>query len=751
MSNSHKHFYEFAAFTLDPEERRLQRNGDVLPLTPKAFEVLLFLVENAGHALTKEEFLKRVWAGSYVEEKNLADNISLLRKVLGDDPKSPSFIETVPRRGYRFVATVREITDESIELVENTRAHIVIEEEMSDAPVATSGILETSPAAAVIISARANWLRRHPLWLLLPILGLVLIGGAVALNALRGTTQRDQSRAVATARDMTVTRVTNSGKMLCSTISPDGKLIAYAQNYTSGTGSLYVRQTTSNHEIQLLEPGERIFGATAFSPDSSQIYYVVYDKQDPEGALYRVPALGGPATRLLGNFGAMFTLSTDGRSVTFFRKDKNQKQESLIVASLDGGEEHVLLTRPDSENYFDVSPAWSPDGKTIAFGVVTMAQPGLDQSVSIQGVDIPSGETRPLTSERWASLGKMNWMPDGLGLVFVGRRQNLGQQVYYLSYPQGEARHITNDLRGFGNYGLGVTADGRMLVAESWESSAQLWTVGADGDVSRAAQLTTGNNDGGNGVAALPDGRIVYVARDGGKEDLWTINADSSDARPLTADSFRQKEVAASPDGSRLVFASDQAGGSHIFRADADGTNPRQLTFGDVRDGTPDFSPDGRWVVYASTVDDSTTIWKIAAEGGTPIRLTDYQCLAPNFSPDGKLISCIIPAESRVRKGGVAVIPTEGGEPIKTFDIVQGWSYLSARWTPDGAALIFHKTENQVVNLWKQPLTGGAPSRLTNFKNDVIFNYALTRDGTRIILSRGQVNINVVLLREFMP
>jgi hypothetical protein len=85
MSNSHKHFYEFATFTLDPEERRLQRNGEVLPLTPKAFEVLLFLVENGGHALKKEEFLKRVWAGSYVEEKNLADNISLLRKVLGDD------------------------------------------------------------------------------------------------------------------------------------------------------------------------------------------------------------------------------------------------------------------------------------------------------------------------------------------------------------------------------------------------------------------------------------------------------------------------------------------------------------------------------------------------------------------------------------------------------------------------------------------------------------------------------------------
>lgn len=130
--------------------------------------------------------------------------------------------------------------------------------------------------------------------------------------------------------------------------------------------------------------------------------------------------------------------------------------------------------------------------------------------------------------------------------------------------------------------------------------------------------------------------------------------------------------------------------------------------------------------------------------------MTDYQCIAPNFSPDGKLISCIIPSESRAKLGGVAVIPAEGGAPIKTFDIVHGWSYLSARWTPDGTALIFHKTENQIVNLWKQPLTGGPPSQLTDFKSDVIFNYAFTRDGKRIIMARGQVNINVVLIRDFM-
>jgi DNA-binding winged helix-turn-helix (wHTH) protein len=213
MSNPHKHFYEFATFSLDPEERRLQRNGEVLPLTPKAFEVLLFLVENGGHALRKEEFLQKVWAGSYVEEKNLADNISLLRKVLGDDPKSPSFIETVPRRGYRFVAAVREVTDESIALVENTRTHIVIEEETSDAPVTPSGAVETYATAAAIVSPRANWLKRRRVWLALPVLGLAFIGGAAALKALRVTTERNERRAVAAARDMMVTPVTNSGKM----------------------------------------------------------------------------------------------------------------------------------------------------------------------------------------------------------------------------------------------------------------------------------------------------------------------------------------------------------------------------------------------------------------------------------------------------------------------------------------------------------------------------------------------------------
>jgi TolB-like protein/DNA-binding winged helix-turn-helix (wHTH) protein len=132
MTNGQKHFYEFGRFRLDPAERQLRRGAEVVPLTPKALDVLLLLVEQGGHALRKEEFLERVWADSHVEEKNLADKISEVRRALEDDPRAPTFIETVQRHGYRFVAEVKEVEEEGAgEMLvrERERARVVYEEE----------------------------------------------------------------------------------------------------------------------------------------------------------------------------------------------------------------------------------------------------------------------------------------------------------------------------------------------------------------------------------------------------------------------------------------------------------------------------------------------------------------------------------------------------------------------------------------------------------------------------------------------
>lgn len=197
MNSQHKHFYEFGGFRLDPKERRLQRNGQTLSLTPKAFDVLLLLVENEGHVLRKDEFLEKVWAGSYVEEKNLADNISLLRKVLGDNPKEPAFIETVSRLGYRFVADVQEVEEDGADVLlhERERGRFIVEDEHDAAP-AGAELIEVTGRKSLPAPVKSR--NRTALVVLTLALGIGVVLGALALwrNRQQGTAPVTRSIAV---------------------------------------------------------------------------------------------------------------------------------------------------------------------------------------------------------------------------------------------------------------------------------------------------------------------------------------------------------------------------------------------------------------------------------------------------------------------------------------------------------------------------------------------------------------------------
>ena len=112
MSRDFNEIYEFHEFRLVPRERLLLRNGEAVPIAAKTFDLLMALVEHAGHLLEKDALLRIVWPDSFVEENNLADNISRLRKALGEGKNGEKFIETVPKCGYRFIAEVRKHTAE---------------------------------------------------------------------------------------------------------------------------------------------------------------------------------------------------------------------------------------------------------------------------------------------------------------------------------------------------------------------------------------------------------------------------------------------------------------------------------------------------------------------------------------------------------------------------------------------------------------------------------------------------------------
>jgi DNA-binding winged helix-turn-helix (wHTH) protein/TolB-like protein/Tfp pilus assembly protein PilF len=199
MSRKTKTFYDFGPFRVDAGEQRVWRGGEAITLTPKAFGVLLMLVEHAGQTLLKDELMKGVWPDSYVEENNLADNVSTLRKVLGDDPKRPKYIETVPRRGYRFVAEVAEVREGDVELVvaERTRARVVIEEESGPggagrpAEVA-EGRAQSVPASRAAFGAGR---RLRPVVIACLLLaGASLVAAYLYLSARRGASANNSTR-----------------------------------------------------------------------------------------------------------------------------------------------------------------------------------------------------------------------------------------------------------------------------------------------------------------------------------------------------------------------------------------------------------------------------------------------------------------------------------------------------------------------------------------------------------------------------
>lgn len=719
------HFYEFGEFCLHPAERVLTKNNSPVDVTPKAFDILLLLVEHAGHLVTKQEILSRVWPDSVVEEANLSHHIFRLRKALGETDQT-RFIETVPTRGYRFVADVSESKTEP-------------------------------PAGPVVSPGKGNFFS----------VGKVLITGVVILLAAsvigyfvwsrikQKTQSSNQTPIIPNNKQLSITRITTSGRIAASTISPDGKFIAYSENYFDGTGSIFLRQTDTNAEVQLLEPGERIFGSMAFSPDNNFIHYILFDQQHTKGALYRLPVLGGQPTKLIDDVNLTFSLSPDGKKAAFFRDDANQQQKSLMVAALDGGETKVVLSRRTNELQFGIATAWSPDGKLLAFS-------GAEQPASTKNVDpdkfifvaeVESGRTTKLSRETVNADGLMKWTSDQNGIVMLAEKPRIGNQIFFISYPEGELQRITKELNVYGNYGLGLTSDSSALVANLWETSSQLWTIDAGGSSENAEQLTNGLSDGARGLTVLADGRIAYSSRSGEDYDLWMLSDKGGrrEGKPLSSDAYMEGEICASRDNQYLFFSSDRAGNQHLFRMHTDGSEVTQLTFGDEYNTSPACSPDGTSIVYASHKNGSTNIWRISTAGGTPVQVTDFEALSPSVSPDGKSIACIIPSDSVITNARLVVINAAGGPPQKTFDVIPfAWTYRAARWTPDGKSLVFHKTEKQTGNLWKQDLEGGTPGRLTNFKSEMIFNYVFSTDGQRLIVSRGKRTVNVVMLKNFM-
>jgi Tol biopolymer transport system component len=589
---------------------------------------------------------------------------------------------------------------------------------------------ETVVADRSAISAARS---RPPQRWLVATLGIVTLAAiAIAVWQFAGGRAAKQAAGTAASRqNMEIVRLTATGSSREATISPDGRYVAYITD-DAGLAALWVTQVATGSRVQILPPEDIQIWDPVFSPDGDFIYYCRMNNGEPPPDLYRVATLGGPTRKVMDDVTGRVSFSPDGQRFVFFRGSPTQSK--LVVSNVDGTDEKVVATVEAPKNYDD--PTWSPDGKIIAASLQTFDK---GPETHVIGVSPDGGDERQLSEETWFDIGEIAWLPDGSGVIINGQSLD-SVQLWEVMVPSGETRRVTNDLNSY--HGVGMTADGTTLVTQLVEDIFHMWNLAPDGsDPVRITTNVSGND--GNGLAWTPNGRLVYDTVSGGNLEIWSVNADGTDARQLIANDALNAGPVVSADGKYLVYMSTLSTTVNVWRANPDGSNPVQLTHGSL-DVEPRLSPDGAWVLY---VDAQTgSLYRIPIEGGEATLVREKRGNTGEVSPDGRLImASALDADSR--RMILEIFPFDGGEPLYTFDL--GEEMENPHWSPDGRFVTYVHAENDVENLWRIPMEGGEPEQRTHFDADHIREFAWSPDGTRMVVSRGRVNNDIVLLKNF--
>jgi serine/threonine protein kinase/sugar lactone lactonase YvrE len=573
--------------------------------------------------------------------------------------------------------------------------------------------------------------------------GLILIAGAAAIIWWKSSS----TPRAAPFSNVKITRLTTGGRVGnaaikgYTSISPDGKYVVF-RTTESGRDSLWVRQVSTGSLVKIVPDSESKIGPTAFSRDGEFVYFSVFD--NPLGTLFQVPVLGGSPRRVMSGVTSPVTLSPDGKQFAFVRPSSSES--NLVVANSDGtGERKIASRKLPAYFSFVGGPTWSPDGKTIACGAGAYSG---NLSATIVTVPAEGGAEKTITSQNWVSVSRVLWLGDGSGLIVAAVPEliSTGTQLWYVSFPGGEVRRVTNDLNAYGTSSLGLTADSRTLVTVQAEKSAQLWVVTPGEDLSKAKQITSGKYDG-DSLAWTGDGRIFYTAPSGEQSDVWSIYTDGTANKQVTADSFTEGLGCVSPDGRFVIFSSNRSGNFNIWRLDLASGEQNQLTQGTELDSQPECSPDGQWVLFKSWRQGKSTFWRAPVSGGTPEQVSDKYSQWAAISPDSKLVALRY-FDDKSNTNKVAVVPFGGGEPLKNLEVSTGFRDIGLGWTGDSRSIVYADTRDNADNIWSLPIEGGAARQLTRFNTGLIFAFQMSRDGKQIVLSRGTQTDDVILLRD---
>jgi len=732
----------FGPYEVDLHTHELWKHGLRLRAAGQPFEILATLLARPGELVTREELRAQLWPGDTFVDFNHGLNaaVNKLREALSDSADDPRYIETLPRRGYRFIgkveppAPVQERPVPSVPTAVAAQPTAIPELSSSERPVAS-----TEPAFAAelpVLWRREQESRPRKSWL-----RVVLVAGStmvVVFGLLTWLTsspeQREGALRAERARSMTMNPLTELPDPTSDpAFSPDGTRIAFRRHGPSAqTSGIFVKAIGSSDLLQLTnDPADC---CPAWSPNGRSIAFTRFSGK--ERAIYEVPAAGGALRKLLSGGGSKrgdLDWSPDGNSIAFVGETQGGTSSIFLLSPRGLGFRQI--TQPPLLNK-DWGPTFSPDGQSLAF--IRTRETGLPEMIEVMPAG--GGEPRVVHEHFNGIVGPPAWTADSQGILFSAGPPALfrvpvaGGEMSEVTAAVAPAWHPAASRRGY------------RLAYQKISAAMSVWQM----DLSRspgphARGVVVTDNGRNEGPQASPDGKkLVFMSNRSGSMEIWVSDRNGSNAIQLTA-MGRTGTPRWSPDSRHIAFDADYQREGAIFVVNVDGGPPRPLVQGDSSSLVPSWSQDGRWVYFASDRSGDWQVWKIPPEGGSPIQVTAHGGFAAYESRNGKVLYY---SNSNLPNPEIWKMPVEGGAETRVSSLVRPDDW--ANWTLVDRGIFFVQSDTtRDPMLMFFDFASGQVKRFATF-DKLPFWLSASPDGKSVLYEHlDQQNSHVMLLENF--
>jgi Tol biopolymer transport system component/DNA-binding winged helix-turn-helix (wHTH) protein len=618
-------------FEVDFVAGELRRNGARVSLQEQPFQVLAALLEKPGQIVFKEELRQRIWTGdTFVDfDRSLATAVNKVRQALGDSATRPRFVETVPKKGYRFVGGTE------------------------------NGHASATNAGTPDQSSQPRHTRRI---LILAVMIAVLIVGIVVARVANRTSEPGTLVATPLTAD--------PGYELWPSFSPDGQYLAFSAGDSRGTSfDIYTLHLNSRERLRITADPRRDY-SPAWSPDGRSIGFL-RDLGNGRFGVYVISPLGG-RERLLAEVAATPVLllaerhptlawSHDGQQLVVADRAPGDEGYRLVRVEAESGEKSMIEGLPfNPDGSFD--PGLSPDGQGIVFKSSRMGD--LQWGQWAEGRRAVTAIRHLTSGSFWVSTPVFG--PDG---VIFSAGDKFSRRLWHVDLDGGAPR--TLGALADSGYQPAISPSGDRLIYAQADNDLNIWRldINAQGKLADRKSIVSSTRYDGNGWFSPGGNSVAFESNRSGLAEVWICGSAGLDCTAVTSLRAFSGSPSWSPDGTRIAFDSNVSGNWGVYVADVDGGPPRELAGGKSSDSGPVWSTDGKWIYFASDRSGRSEIWRAPSGGGEPSQLTRNGGNRPRVSADGRWVYYTwLSSEARPNSGmvpgagSVWRIPADGGD-----------------------------------------------------------------------------------------